>query len=894
MAVEQGSLPVHFSEDPGVPDKHNSVIMLEEKIEESFELIGENQNTLFEGRYISILNGPQKTVENPVDGFFEDNDGEYYRTDLNYGNFEDDSYLNAAVARYPENTAEASKLFYRSTESEKWSDTTVASSYLHSNWPVILSTAGGGMRHGSQTEKVLRTETDTVHLVEHRADPVIFLLDLTPVEISGFLSETQEVEDVLAEFVSDNAASSVRNALIVIEVLSYAQQILEMYYEYDWSSYSFDFESSMDRVEDLEVPEDDSLSGVVQKSAVQAVYVFIWPERHSELTETGLVEEMDSDFVYYRGVGDESSWILPNDESGIVDDRYTGENSLESGDIPEVDGVIWDNSDNAGKKDAELKNSFIENGAVAHLGFSSVSYSEYSSVVSYNFLSHGETLGQSMLEGVNSLRSGELVYSPTTAHRSGVREKMSHSLMLEGNPETVKQSFGNNTYSTNHTCSEDLCSLRAEKSPDIEVLETGEEETLVYDADDYLLEPGKPITPLYRFSYPLPVEPEEVREKSVYETRENVELPELELLTHNQVHNEDSIEYTTFPDKRYNSSYSNELSFVQSGIQKDRDRLKVLEKSVVEIDYKPFVTVDLNRTGRTLTAELNSDKAFDSELVYSINGDSYTEEANISEGENSFRLEELSKGSSEVELYVLNSTVLGYGEEQFRISRPINKTLSSENMVRGGRGEVTAYLDNPNSFETSKELALETDNLTQLGFLEDKVKEVTLEGHESETVSWSLTGLEKGSSVLNIENSSTEAEVKPENYINRSEGLSLFRKMVSDRQSFEQKSSSSKVSLLFSSPEGSVEVVKSSEYLEKYLQTSQFSVSVTEEDGKVVRYVERSDGFFKQVLKNGEVRQYNEGVSREEFETYLEKLESETGKIYEWYELGHGFEKSED
>jgi len=154
--------------------------------------------------------------------------------------------------------------------------------------------------------------------------------------------------------------------------------------------------------------------------------------------------------------------------------------------------------------------------------------------------------------------------------------------------------------------------------------------------------------------------------------------------------------------------------------------------------------------------------------------------------------------------------------------------------------------------------------------------------------------LNEGLSVLNIGNSSVGVAVKPENYVDRSDGLVLFRKMVSDTQSFEHESGSDKVSLKFSSPEGSVEVVMSPEYVEKYLQTPEFSASVTEEDGEVVRYVERSDGFFRQVFRNGQVYQANEEVMLEEFESYMEKLDSEVVKIYEWYELSHRFEKSED
>ncbi|PSG98636.1 MAG: hypothetical protein BRC29_00735 [Nanohaloarchaea archaeon SW_7_43_1] len=235
MAVKQGSMPLHTE------DNYNAVI-LENRIENIFDRIGENRKTIFQGKYISLLDAPAKLKSDPVEkGFFDDpEDGNTYTTDLDYGNLNKDRFLEAGIGRYPENTTTASLLFHRSINRELGDEALVASEYLHSTWPVILSTGGGGLRYGSSLESVFKKEGhDTTHLVEYRANPVKFLLSLTPVEITAFLGEVDDIGEIVEKFVSENAANALESFLVIVKALTYTEQLMEMYFEFQWNTFEF-------------------------------------------------------------------------------------------------------------------------------------------------------------------------------------------------------------------------------------------------------------------------------------------------------------------------------------------------------------------------------------------------------------------------------------------------------------------------------------------------------------------------------------------------------------------------------------------------------------------------------------------------------------------------------
>ncbi|MFB6217153.1 MAG: hypothetical protein ABEJ72_09385, partial [Candidatus Aenigmatarchaeota archaeon] len=243
--------------------------------------------TVFEGRFISILNGPRKRYNDPVEEgmLLEDPaDGDSYYSDLFYGNLDSDRFLEASVGRYPGDLETASLAFYRSQHRTSEKKAVVASEYLHSNWPVVLATFGGGLRYSSAVESVLEREGfNTTHLVEYRANPVGFLIGLTPSELKSFMRRTDKVDRIVSRLLTEKAGYAAKNAIIGVGAMKFAEEVTKIYYEYQWSTYRFDLDRGLDRIENMSVPKDTKVKDAVHKSVMKTVFAFFWPDRKPHL-----------------------------------------------------------------------------------------------------------------------------------------------------------------------------------------------------------------------------------------------------------------------------------------------------------------------------------------------------------------------------------------------------------------------------------------------------------------------------------------------------------------------------------------------------------------------------------------------------------------------------------
>ena len=879
MAAKQGVMPVDLPEE-----KDNGVI-LERRINSTFAQIGENRNTVFEGRYISILEGPSQTMEDPVDGKFLDDpaDGESFRTDVDYGDLDGDELLETGVGRYPGDTEMASVVFHRSMEREIGTEALVASEYMDSNWPVILATGGGGLRYGSRVESVLREEGyDTTHLVEQRSEPVNFLISLTPVELNSFLGEVEDTEEMLKKFVSESTANMAGNALVFIEALSYVQQIMEMYYEYRWSTYEIDIDRGLERLDELDVDLDSESDETFQKSVMKVLYAFVWPERHPEINQSSLTSEMETaDIIYYQGVGNSNRWVMPNEDNSTFKERYTGENRFDPEDIPDVNrSIVWDNSNLAGTKDTEMREKFFKQGASSFIGYTTVNYGSHSSISGYNFFLRRKTLGNSMKAGLNRLKMTDFVYTPTL--KSGVNQKMTNSLRMYGNPEMPKDPIQQDSFEKEKSCSENSCTLNISIDTPQRIQEFKGEKTLIANSSSYIMEPGAPITPLYSFSYSLPKSAEvtDIQEKVDSRKAENLSMRDYRPLAYGAEIENSSRNMSGFPDQLSNFRVnSGEIRYAVSGARKTVDSYRIVEEARLTIRYENPVTLEFSSSNRTLEASIDSEKDFSGELIYRIENETRSRTVDIAQGENSFDLENLSYGRHEVEGYLLEDRIVAQKMENVEVRRPLKTVIFSPEIRKGSSREVTAVVSNPNRFPVNETLKLDTGNNLAIGMLEQRNKTFSIDSNSDTEVEWRILGTETGEATVSVNGSDQEVEVLSSGDSRSVVATGRFLRRFSSPTSEVMSSyEDDKYKLVWRTGSGRLEVEKNSSYINQMLSTPEFRVERTVLPDRKVEKVSGPGGDFKRVTENGLARSSGE-IEESYLEGKLKKLEDEIRKV---------------
>ena len=879
MAAKQGVMPIDLPEE-----KDNGVI-LERRINSTFFQIGENRNTVFEGKYISILEGPSQSMEDPVDGRFLDDpaDGESFRTDVNYGDLDGDELLEAGVGRYPEDVEMSSTVFHRSMKREIGTEALVASEYMDSNWPVILATGGGGLRYGSRVESVLREEGyDTTHLVEQRSEPVNFLISLTPVELESFLGEVEDTEEMLKNYVTESTANMAGNALVFIEALSYVQQIMEMYYEFRWSTYEIDIDRGLERLDELDVDLDSESDETFQKSVMKVLYAFVWPDRHPEINQSSLTSEMETaDIIYYQGVGNSNRWVMPNEDNSTFKDRYTGENRFEPEDIPVINrSIVWDNSNLAGTKDTEMREKFFEQGASSFIGYSTVNYGSHSSISGYNFFLRRKTLGNSMKAGLNRLKMTDFVYTPTL--KSGVNQKMTNSLRMYGNPEMPKDPIQQDSFEKVKSCSENRCTLNISIDTPQRVREFRGEKTLIANSSSYIMEPGAPITPLYSFSHRLPdsAEVTDIQERLGSRKAENLSLRDYRPLAYGAEIENSSRNMSGFPDQLSNFSVnSGDIRYAVSGARKTSGRYQVVDNARLTIRYENPVTLEFSSSNRTLEASINSEKDFSGELVYRIDNETGSRNVDIAQGENNIDLENLSYGRHEVEGYLLEDSIVAQKVENVEVRKPLKTVVFSPEIRKGSSRKVTAVVSNPNRFPVTETLKLETRDNLAIGMLEHGSKTFSIGANSDTEVEWRILGTETGEATVSVNGSDQEVEVLSSGDSRSVVATGRFLRRFSSPTSEVMSSyEDGGYKLVWRTGSGRLEVEKNSSYINQMLSTPEFRVERTVLPDRKVEKVSGPGDDFKRVTENGFVRSSGE-MEESYLEGKLEILEEEISKM---------------
>lgn len=568
-------------EDVAVRNVENGVPDVEDAVMDAAELLASHgmyrngSAQYVDGLYLSLFDVPSVLKADPVDqaGWGVSDADDYFMSDLAYGDLTGDDRLDVAVGRYPDDPSLASHVYLRSKYYEDNKQALVASQYLHTNWPVILAYLGGGMWSGKSMEHILDDRGyDVTRSVEHRADPAGFLVDLTPASLEAALGDADDVEEQVGAVLGDSIGAAAAKVTVYVRALEYVQQGLENYLEFDWSTFGFDAERSMDRLAEKDIDELYDLENVTKEAAqrameqngtkesvvaalddedvqewiAEAVYVFLWPDRYDRMTEEDLTAKIpDSSIVYYTGVGNGSAWHLPNEYDyhtpleKVKTGRYNGTNNVMAGEIPaNTARIVFDNSDHAARQSVsrqQLWRGFLEQGSASFIGTSSVNYAQYASEIDTQFFQHGYTAGESMRQAVNAFSDSWLTWDPfNELARDGVKQKMLRSFQLYGNPEMIKDPvIEDDIYTLEQDCDGMNCTMTIDIDLNYSVEEADGTRMIDVEANSQLLESFQPLLPLITAEHTLPSSTTVYGHDLEQETRtvDNVTVPELQPLS---------------------------------------------------------------------------------------------------------------------------------------------------------------------------------------------------------------------------------------------------------------------------------------------------------------------------------------------------------------------------
>jgi len=596
---------------------YNNIVSTVNKLN-SYGFYINNTEYIINGSYLLLMDNIKSFErEDPVEkqqllgiiNFNDPLDGNKFDSDLDYGDLNNDTLIDVAVGRLPNDNTIASLMFARDFN-PNYKTALVAAEYLHQNWASILLYAGGGMWNGRTIAKTLEDQGYTVdRLVERRADPIRFLSDLTPTSIKDFLDTTKDISKKVAKHLGKTVAKIVSKVLIVLKGMQYAEQSLEMYLEYDWKSISPDWVGALNYLV-TNFPLNASNRTEIENFVVNLVGNYLWPKPWKTLNQSNLINSLPKkDIIYYEGRGNGSSWILPNvfpDDTGFLgykefinsleNYQYNGSNSFYPSDIPNIDSkIVWDNSDLAAKGD--MLNSFLNKGSASFIGMSAINYAPFSSEIDTRFFKQGSTIGQSLIQAINEFADDTFVWDPFNLFTlSAIKSKTLRGFILYGDPSLIKDPIiekQNYTQTTN--CNNSICTTNIIIPVSYNLVESNGSTTIETDADNHLLELFKPIIPLKNFEYFLPFDAvilsSSVTNSNV--TYQNITLPTVNLLSHSGLNfTSNNISTELYPPEFYKLQINKTID--------NRTRIKLVH-AVIQYNQSNLTATVFNTINLTLT-----------------------------------------------------------------------------------------------------------------------------------------------------------------------------------------------------------------------------------------------------------------------------------------------------
>jgi len=493
-----------------------------------------------EGAFLLLLGGmPYYLVDDPVENgnaLWKDNsDMDWFKSDLAYGDINDDGYLELAVGRIYGTMEEVVLWIERANLKYERGKALLAGEYLFRLWPEVLLYVGGGMMQTKSLESVLKNQGyEVMRLVEYRSDLKGFLSDLMPGNIKELMNSAKRVEERVTRFLGANIGKIIKKVFVVIKALEYIEQALEIYLEYDFSSFNLNWDKGYAMI-DYAI--NNPPSGEDWEDFVVNIILILFPNRYPELNTSNLLNHMpNSKIIYYEGIGNETGFILPNafDASDpwqlLFSSPYNGSNYFDMSMMPKTKAsIVWVNSDNAAKK---MGKRFIEQGARSFIGAHAVVYAPYSSAIDIEFFKNGNTVGNALRDAINALVDNWLVWDPYSfilrgGINNGARVKALKEFVLFGDPKMEKDPMQGDEYEpeVSMVC-RDRCVMKVKFVTPYKLMNTGNKTTAMVRANSYLMNPYYPILPLLKLKQYLPYKARVMNYSIEYDY---VEIPELEM-----------------------------------------------------------------------------------------------------------------------------------------------------------------------------------------------------------------------------------------------------------------------------------------------------------------------------------------------------------------------------
>ncbi len=611
-----------------------------------------------EGGFVLLVgNVPFIIREDPVErswfSWNDPEDGDWFFTDLDYGDLNGDGRLDISVGRFPGGIKgvslyDARTLFF--SEGRKNGKALVAAEYLHKHWPVVLLYIGGGMWQAKSIEDILSREGYNVtRLVEYRSDLDGLISELMPSGMKELLNNADSIEKRVSSFLGKSAARVAANSFVVLKALHFIEQGLEVYLEYDWSGFRPNIDGVVNTLEGY-------VSGGVPdnwEEIASDMIVSLFPARLPELNRSSLLGSIPgSEIVYYEGIGNGTHWILPNEYNqwDLFGSPYNGSESVRFSEIPETRSrIVWDNS-GMGARNFGLE--FMRKGSLSYIGSSAMVYSPYSAEIDGRFFGEEDSTGRALSEALNLFREDWFTWDPLNWMLRGdsVKAKTLREFTLLGDPGLWKDPVVGEDYVPDRIIkcdSKGRCSLTVIFRPEYRIENGSDGVAIISNSSRVLLEAGRPIIPINSFEYVLPEGSEFLGYSIKKRTRivRNVSVPYLVPVPHgaNASVKEEVDGNSLFPKRFYRVNVSegpdNRMRvFILTALyQIAGDKTILHDRIAVTLRYRSNITVFVNasdvESGETENVSVcvaNFGQANKGRVYLNVYGENFSEKRNRS------------------------------------------------------------------------------------------------------------------------------------------------------------------------------------------------------------------------------------------------------------------------
>lgn len=673
-----------------------------------------------------ILTGsvPTFKLEDPVEkqkllGLIEvsdKEDGEYFYSDLPYGDLNNDNYIDIPVSRYPNDEGISSlMLFYSDIYLPK--NALVVSEYMHTNWLSILLNGGGNMWTGRTVASYLSRDGWKVsRLVEARMpEPEKFISQFDPLELQDFMDKQQKLVEILERLIGKTISSVVGKILSVLKIAQISENGFEAYLEYDWKSTKFDREKFMNLLADL------NLSENVPFEVAKVIALSVWPNHWPILNKENLISYFNnSSAVFYLGFGNSTHLILPNEipkDLGFLDwkeffvDRYNGSEYLSYTELPiKFYKLVWNDASlsafgNFGDEFRKRTETYIAPSALT--------YYHFSSEILTRFLKNEYTVGRAFIKAINDFYDDRFTWDPFSFNKPGIKSKVLREYFVFGDPTLFKDPEIDKPNTNESLICSDFCTFSFSFKANYSVVEIDNKSLVLFNDPEIVFEEGKPLVNIKKIKFYLPKESNfslEIKHSS--SLIQNPYLPTFELVsTNGETLNYSLILNETFPKEDFyvhtheTIDGRKEIAILVPLIKfNPNNTASIISQFNGVLKYKPLIDFNLS-LGNINIGEKNFFRMFvfnnlneskEILVICNLNHQSFRESFEkrfeVNPGLTSLEIEKKlpKEGNYKLECYLKYNPVIGPRILYFEAVRK-NEELESETISKNGKAEETVY-----------------------------------------------------------------------------------------------------------------------------------------------------------------------------------------------------------